>query len=164
MNQLIISFVCPDKPGLVDLLSQTINDHEGNWQTSSLHHLAGYFAGVLQVSVNNEQSQKLTSALEALTPFTFTIVSSENNTKDKANLTLQVTANDRPGIIKELSSVVHHHGGNLLKLISFTESAPHTGQEMFNAELQINIDVNSIDELVEAIEQLANDIMVDIHR
>ena len=164
MNQLIISFVCPDKPGLVDLLSQTINSHEGNWQTSSLHHLAGYFAGVIQVSVSDEQSKKLTAALEALTQFTFTIVSSENNTKDKANLTLQVTANDRPGIIQELSSVVHHHNGNLLKLVSFTESAPHTGQEMFNAELKLNIDINSIDELVEAIEQLANDIMVDIQR
>ena len=164
MNQLIISFVCPDKPGLVDLLSQTINSHEGNWQTSSLHHLAGYFAGVVQVSVSDEQSKKLTAALEALSQFTFTIVSSENNTKDKANLTLQVTANDRPGIIQELSSVVHHHNGNLLKLVSFTESAPHTGQEMFNAELKLDIDINSIDELVESIEQLANDIMVDIQR
>ncbi|MCI2284662.1 hypothetical protein L3081_16290 [Colwellia sp. MSW7] len=43
MNHIIISCIGADKKGIVDTLSNVINEHDGNWQVSSLHHLSGYF-------------------------------------------------------------------------------------------------------------------------
>jgi len=56
MNHLIISCIGPDKTGLVDTLSKIISKHEGNWQVSSLHHLSGFFAGVIEIAVASEKT------------------------------------------------------------------------------------------------------------
>ncbi|MCW8865773.1 MAG: amino acid-binding protein, partial [Colwellia sp.] len=128
MNHLVISCIGPDKAGLVDSLSTIINDHQGNWQVSSLHHLSGFFAGVIEVAVDENQCQSLMTALKAISGLSCQI---EKATKDSeqvnTNLVLELTANDRAGIVQEISSVIHQQGGNLIKLVSSQASAPHTG-------------------------------------
>ena len=165
MNHLIISCIGPDKTGLVDALSKTIINHQGNWQVSSLHHLSGFFAGVIEVAVDKNQCQALVSALKAIPDLNCQIeVSEKDAEKVSSNLVLELTANDRAGIIQDVSSVIHQQGGNLIKLVSSQASAPHTGQLMFNAKVQVTINDNDIDDLVSALEHIADDLMVDISR
>ena len=64
MNHLVISCIGPEQAGLVDTLSRIISKHQGNWQVSSLHHLSGFFAGVIEVAVAHENSDKLISDLK----------------------------------------------------------------------------------------------------
>jgi glycine cleavage system regulatory protein len=75
-----------------------------------------------------------------------------------------LTANDRTGIIQEISSIIHQQGGNLIKLVSQQSSAPHTGHELFKAKATISVDENTIESLICALEDLADDLMVDISR
>lgn len=165
MNHLVISFTSPDKPGLVDKLSNIIKQHQGNWQTSSLHHLSGFFAGIIEVVVATEQTDTLIAALKSLTDFNLNIeVATVASPKVPANLVLELTANDRSGIIQEISSTIHQQGGNLLKLVSSQESAAHSGQDLFKATATIVIDKNAIEPLITQIESLADDLMVDISR
>ena len=165
MNHLIISFTSPDKPGLVDKLSKIIKLNHGNWQTSSLHHLSGFFAGVIEVAVTVDQTDALISALKNLSEFSLNIeVANVASPKVPANLVLELTANDRSGIVQEISSIIHQKGGNLLKLVSSQESAAHSGQDLFKAKATITIDNNAIDPLISEIESLADDLMVDISR
>ncbi|GAA5131784.1 glycine cleavage system protein R [Thalassotalea piscium] len=163
MNHLVISFISPDKPGLVDKLSHTIKQYQGNWQTSSLHHLSGFFAGIIEVAVDEGQTDALKNALNNLPNFNVTIeVATALSPKSPASLVLELTANDRPGIIQEISSVIHQQGGNLLKLVSSQESAPHSGQDLFKAKATITINKDALAPLVTQIESLADDLMVDI--
>jgi len=165
MNHLVISCIGPDQIGLVDLLSKIINDHHGNWQVSSLHHLSGFFAGVIEVTVEESECQNLITALKAITGLKCQIEQAEFNQEQvSTNLLLELTANDRVGIIQEISSVIHQQGGNLIKLVSSQASAPHTGQLMFNAKVQIAINSAEIDDLVSALEHIADDLMVDVTR
>lgn len=165
MNHLVISFTSPDKPGLVDKLSNVIKHHQGNWQTSSLHHLSGFFAGIIEVAVIPEQTDALIDALKSLSGFNMNIeVCSVDSPKVSANLVLELTANDRSGIVQEISSTIHQQGGNLLKLVSSQESAAHSGQDLFKATATIVIDKNAIEPLITQIESLADDLMVDISR
>ena len=69
MNHLVISFITKDRPGVVDLLSKVIKQHQGNWQTSSLHHLSGFFTGILEIAVEDEQCDALTHAISSLPDF-----------------------------------------------------------------------------------------------
>lgn len=165
MNQLVVSFIGPDRPGLVDLLSNTIKQHQGNWQTSSMHHLSGFFAGVVEISITKQNAQALVTALNDMSELTCNIeVASPSNTVKQANLVLELTANDRAGIVQDISSVIHRQGGNLLKLVSTQDSAAHSGQVMFKAKAQVCINEQHIDDIVSAIEGIADDIMVDISR
>ncbi len=165
MNHLIISCIGPDQTGLVDTLSKIISKHQGNWQVSSLHHLSGYFAGVIEVAVASEKSESLINELKTMTGLSCQIETAEPNLpKVVSNLVLEITANDRAGIVQEVSSVIHHQNGNLIKLVSSKNSAAHSGQNIFKAKVQIAIDDKSVDGLIGALEQIADDLMVDISR
>ena len=165
MNHLIISCIGPDKTGLVDTLSKVISKHQGNWQVSSLHHLSGFFAGVIEVAVASEKSESLISELKAINGLSCQIEVAEPDLPDVvSNLVLEITANDRAGIVQEVSSVIHHQNGNLIKLISSNDSAAHSGQDIFKAKAEIAIDDKSVDHLISALEQIADDLMVDISR
>ncbi|WDE00402.1 glycine cleavage system protein R [Thalassomonas actiniarum] len=165
MNYIVISFIGPDRPGLVDKLSNIINRHQGNWQTSSMHHLSGFFAGVLEVAVSEENSQALINALNDI-PELKTQIETGNAvaSPEQADIVLELTANDREGIIQEITSVIHRQGGNLLKLVSSQSPAAHSGQTMFKAKTRISVNEDSIDELISALENIADDLMVDISR
>jgi len=165
MNHIVISCIGADQAGIVDTLSNIINEHEGNWQVSSLHHLSGFFAGVIEVAVSESNTQALVSALDNIDSLNCQIeVAKSTSEKANSNLVLELTANDRPGIVQEVSSVIHRQGGNLIKLVSSQASAAHTGQLMFNAKVQVAMNETDVDELVSALEHIADDLMVDIAR
>ena len=165
MNHIVISCIGADKTGIVDTLSNVINQHEGNWQVSSLHHLSGFFAGVIEVAVSKDNTQALVQALHHIDSLTCQIeIATPTSASVTANLLLELTANDRVGIVQEISSVIHLQGGNLIKLISSQTSAAHTGQLMFNAKVHIAINETDVDALVSALEHIADDLMVDIAR
>mgnify|MGYP005987586893 CR=1 FL=1 len=165
MHHIIISFIGEDKAGIVDTLSNIISEHDGNWQVSSLHHLSGFFTGVIEVAVSENKTQGLVTALKGVDGLNSQIeIAKSTSEQVSTNLVLELTANDRAGIVQEISSVIHQQGGNLIKLVSSQASAAHTGQLMFNAKVQVAINEAEVDELVSALEHIADDLMVDITR
>ena len=165
MNHLVISFITPDRPGIVDLISNAVNKHHGNWQKSSLNHMSGSFAGVVEIACADDNIQALSTELLALKGFKIQIEQAKTvDSIEQTQLMLELTANDRIGIVNEISSVIHHAGGNLLKLISSQENAPHSGQDLFKAKVTIAINSSDIDNMINALENLADDLMVDISR
>lgn len=163
MNHLVISCIGPDRTGIVDTLSSIISRHDGNWQVSSLHHLSSFFAGVIEVAVDEKNTQALTNDLKNITGLSCQVELAEPNLEQvSTNLLLELTANDRAGIVQEISSVIHHQGGNLIKLVSSQSSAPHTGQLMFKAKVQVAMKDDNLDNLINALEHIADDLMVDI--
>lgn len=165
MMHLVISFMAPDRPGVVDSLANLITLKGGNWQDSSMHHLSGYFAGAVEVAVAENAVADLMTEIKAL-PELETIIKIADTVSAEIipSVILELTANDRSGIVQEISSTIHHQGGNLLKLVSSKASAPHTGQNLFKAKATIAVADNSVDELIDALENLADDLMVDISR
>ena len=165
MNHIVISCIGPDKTGLVDSLSKVIAKHHGNWQVSSLHHLSGFFAGVIEVAVASEHCDSLINDLTLINDLSCQIkVAKPDVPAVKSNVVLDITANDRTGIVQDVSSVIHHQGGNLIKLECAQESAAHSSQELFKATVQVAIEGDSVDTLIGALENIADDLMVDISR
>jgi glycine cleavage system regulatory protein len=52
----------------------------------------------------------------------------------------------------------------MLKLVSVQDNAPHTGQVLFKAKITLSVDNEQTDSLIGALEDLADDLMVDISR
>ncbi len=63
---LVLTVIGDDKPGLVELLSDVIARHQGNWLESSMAQLAGKFAGILKVSVDEQSAEALIADLKRL--------------------------------------------------------------------------------------------------
>ncbi|AWB58656.1 ACT domain-containing protein [Colwellia sp. Arc7-D] len=165
MNHLIISFMTADRPGIVKVLSDLISEHKANWEKSSLHQISGVFAGVVEIAVPAENATELADKLAILPGFKMQIEHVQQEVSaPETILVLELTANDRSGIVQEISSTIHHHGGNLLKLVSTQEIAPHAGHELFKAKVTISVNKNTIDTMIDALENLADDLMVDISR
>lgn len=167
MNHLIISFITADRPGIVDTLSNVISKHQGNWQKSSLHQMSGIFAGVVEIACPDNTAQLLSNELSALDNFKMQIehaTSAATSASAGTQVILELTANDRAGIVQEISSAIHSKGGNLLKLVSTQEIAPHAGHELFKAKVTIDVSNSDIDNMISALENLADDLMVDISR
>lgn len=164
MNQLILSFICPDRPGLVDTLSDVVKHHDGNWQTSSLHHLSGFFSGVVEIAVTEAQTSALIDKIKSIPQFKCVIEQAHQHAASQASIVLELTANDRSGIVQDIASVVHQQGGNLLKLVSSHEGAAHSGVALFKAKVSIDVATHKIDDLIAGLESTADDLMVDISR
>jgi len=165
MKHVIISFISPDRPGLVDTISNTVKQFKGNWQSSSLHHMSGFFSGVIEIAVEQVNSEPLIKAIKDIDGLESNIkIADEIKNAQQPQVVLELTANDRAGIVQEISSVIHHQGGNLLKVVSKTETAAHSGQELFIAKVTVSINDDKTDDLIEAIEGLADDLIVDVSR
>lgn len=164
MQSLVISIMGKDKPGLVDSLAKCVYKHQGNWQGSSFAHMAGMFTGFVEVHVSDDEKQNLINALDGISDLSVQSVAVTGETdSNTTTLTVNVMGNDKAGIVQELTSVLHQFNLNILTFASHCESAPNWGSLIFKAKAEIGVPEDFDDgALQEALEALANDLVVDI--
>ena len=167
MNKsLVMTIIGPDRPGLVESLSATIAEHGGNWLESRMAHLAGHFTGILRIECPEENMGGLLSALRGGDVSGLEVHVREEATPESVHtrcLRFDVVGNDRPGIIRQLSTAIAQSGGNLEKLESHLESAAMAGHPVFHATGSVCV-AQDFDEtiLVEALEDLGDDLSVSL--
>ena len=162
MKQLVLTIVGKDQSGLVENVSTIVVNHKGSWLASNLSHLGGYFAGIVQVELPDEQTASFKDALKGIGHVTVQEDSFElNNSCQQINFV--ITGNDRPGIVNELSSIIKHKGANITHFTSNQQSAPNWGVPLFNAVATVELPVGMCKEVViDALEELASDLIVDV--
>ncbi|HZV55201.1 MAG TPA: ACT domain-containing protein [Rhodocyclaceae bacterium] len=163
---LILTVIGDDRPGLVGELSAAISAHQGNWLESSMSHLAGKFAGIVNVAVPTGNVEALKAALVGLSGLK---VSAETSTAQKSavagrRLKLSLVGHDRIGIVREVSQVLARHAVNVEDLATHTSSAPMSAEVMFHANIEL-LAGNDLDAraLTAELERISNDLMVDIN-
>jgi len=129
--------------------------------------LAGRFAGVLLVGVDDSQAESLTAALEGLEPQGLKVLVERSVEGDAAAgtraLVLDLVGQDRPGIVRDISSALAQRGVNVIELHTFVSSAPMSGEPLFNATAHLLSPADlRLPELRELLERLADDLMVEI--
>lgn len=165
---LIATIIGPDRPGLVESLSETVSQHGGNWTESRMAHLAGHFAGMVQIEIGPDAVEALKADLAALSGkcLTVSVVADESEALDSVNLnhwTLQLVGQDRSGIVSQVSRVIAEHGLNVESLETERESAPMSGEMLFKATATLSgPDDSRLDELRQSLEAIAHDLMVEI--
>jgi glycine cleavage system regulatory protein len=167
MTTLVLTIIGADRPGLVDSLADVISVHGGNWMESRMAHLGGKFAGILRVSVSRENVDALRSALKELET-TGLGVRAEADTAILADgdfipVTLELVGNDRPGIVREITHVLASQGVNVEEFNTECTEAPMSGGQLFRTSAQLRLPASlDHEQLRQALEQVAHDLMVDI--
>ncbi len=167
MTSLVITLTGPDRPGLVNALSNTAAEHGANWADSVMANFAGEFAGIVHLEVPPENCAALVSALRALdAPDLRILVSVARNAGRAAatrRLKLDLVGNDRPGIIHAISSQLALHGVGIDTMQTHIASGPWSGEQMFNMTADLTVPAGlDPDKLRAGLEGLANELMVDL--
>ncbi len=167
MTSLVLTVIGPDRPGLVEALSETIAEHGANWQESRMSRLEGWFAGLLRVSIPDAQAADLTRALDELgsrgLQVTVQAAAPAPSTAETRALRLELIGQDRPGIIRQLSHVLAERRVNVDELDTNVTSAPMSGEPMFRARASLRVPSSvPLEELRETLEKIANELMVDL--
>ena len=168
MNKtLVLTAICADRPGLIQMLSEVIYSHEASWEESSMAHLAGQFAGILTVNVDENVIPSLEKDLRGLSNHGMSVTLNESmDSADAVNqhtIWLDLTCHDKPGIMREVSNVFVAQGVSIQSLDTEVVSASMSGGDMFVAGAQLLVPKDfDMENLQQALEGLSDDLMVDL--
>ncbi len=166
-TDLVLTLIGDDRPGLVEEVSETVAEYGGNWQQGSMSRLAGKFAGILRVSVEEDDADRLIEALFNLPDLRLTVErvdpGSGEGVGDERNLRLSLVGNDRAGIVRDISRTLARQGVNLERLNTECQSAPMSADTLFHATAELKVPATvDADALQEELERLADDLIVDL--
>lgn len=164
---LILTIVGPDRPGLVNLISDKVAALGGNWLESRMANLAGQFAGIVHVHVAPAKVEALLVALRELEAHGLRIVVTRGT--DRAGeahgrkMRLEVVGQDRPGVVRDISHALASRGVSIEELVTDFVSGSMSGESLVRASARLLVPAQlGTSELREALEALANDLMVDL--
>lgn len=168
MATLVLTVIGDDKAGLVDTLAATVAARGGNWERSQMAELAGKFAGIVMVTVPDQSTRQLIADLEAIEHRGLLHITVEeavpaSATQPRSRWTIELLGADRPGIVREISSVLAAHEVNIDELRTSTSEAPMSGGVLFSAWAQVSIPAGlDLGALRRSLEALAGELMVDL--
>ena len=166
MVELVLTVIARDRPGIVETLAEKVADHSGNWIDSAMSRLGGEFAGVLRVEIPDEQADALQQTLAGLAKEGLDITVRRGAAPAPPSghhVRLALTGLDHKGIVLEVTRVLASHGVSIDELQTNIFTGSMGGEPMFSAHADVvlpdDLDTN---DLREALERIASDIMVDI--
>lgn len=143
-NQLVISALGEDRPGLVDELSRWILDNGCNIADSRMMVLGGEFAVLLLVTGNWSKIARLENQLGAMQDrlgMALTAKRTEPRPQqgDFLPYAVDVVALDHPGIVHNLANFFSTRGINIQDLSTASYAAAHTGTPMFSVHMILDV-------------------------
>ena len=165
-KELVVTFVGDDRPGIVQEMSQRVTARDGNWLESQMTRLAGKFAGVARVSVDEAVFASLVEDMQSIPGISVLLEAPTDASEDFQALSfvLNIIGPDRPGILSEVSGALLAKGVNVVvELETRVGPAPMTGDQTFFAEASILVPATvSMALLQEQLNEVADALALDI--
>lgn len=165
-TSLILTLIGPDRPGLVNAVAACAGQCGANWMESRMSHLADQFAGVVRLEVDAAARDALEVALRGLASEGLHVAIARGGERAPAGMrrvSLDLVGHDRPGIVREISTVLARHGVSIEVLETSCESASMSGEPLFRAHAELMVPgVADLAAIRADLEALANELMVDL--
>ena len=164
MNNLIISAVGSDRPGIVSEISGVITSHGGNVEESRMSRLGSDFAIIMLVTVAPDWEESLEVALKSITELTITTKPTKlPQVSDGRQFRIDLSGADNEGIVKVLSKYLAEKSINILEMETHTSQAPVSGTPLFNLNAFVSIPNDVEEKLIQSdLSQIAQDLGVEI--
>jgi glycine cleavage system regulatory protein len=166
MATFTLTCVGDDRPGLVSALAAPISAHGASWERSQMARLAGKFAGVLLLEVEQERAEALVADLTALEDIGLHVVlerTDEPVEQPSVRLHLELIGADHPGIVAEISAALAAQRIGIEELNTDVRAAPMAGGTLFEAYAVLEAPpATSVDDLRSMLETIADELMVQI--
>jgi len=167
-EKIVITLFAKDRPGIVRALSNTVLEHQGNWLESSLSRLCGQFTGIVHIEIAKDMHAELVKALSQLADQGIHVtlqksVYVQQDDQTVNGLQILVEANDRPGIVNEITNALAEASVNVDNMDTECESASMAGYNLFRAHLFLVLPEDLTEkDLEQVLEDVSDDLMVSI--
>ena len=165
---LVMTLLGRDQPGIVEAISKVVAEHGGNWEESHMARLSDRFAGFIRVSAPQTSAGDLEAGLLSLAGkgLDLTVERSDDaeTPAEVTRATLDLVGNDRPGILREITSALASQDVNVIRLETRCSSAPMSGEMLFHAKADLLCPAGlAFESLRETLERLGHDMMVEVN-
>ncbi|MBP7736766.1 MAG: ACT domain-containing protein [Spirochaetes bacterium] len=169
-SYIVLTAVGSDRPGLVDEISSFLAARKINIEDSRMAVLGGEFAVVLLASGAKDMVEKLGGQLAALEKNTglsvqvkSTVAPQERKITPSMPHRLVATSMDHPGIVHEITRILHKRNINIESMETRVTNAPLSGAPIFNMRCVINIPVEEkASSIRRELEKLGDRMDIDI--
>ena len=166
-TSLVVTVIGPDRPGLVNLLSDRGREAGASWAESRMANLAGQFAGIVRFDVDAAQADTLAASLQALQSLGLSVLIARGRgaaaSPDSHLVKLELLGHDRPGIVRDISRVLAEQAISIEELTTEIVSGAMSGEQMFQAKAVLRVPAAlATADVRRVLEGLANELMVDI--
>lgn len=166
---LVVTLTCPDRPGIVDRVTEAISGFSANWEESRMAHLGGEFAGIVKISVPQEEAEAVAAALwgmaddEMTVAVKFTKSGASESAGEHGLYELRLEGADHEGIVHTVSHYLAGRGINVETMDTEVVRAPVCGTPLFHMVAQIKVPPElPLPELNANLDHIGEDLGVDI--
>jgi glycine cleavage system regulatory protein len=161
MIELVLTIIGRDRAGVVASLADVIRFHDGNWKRSEMAEIAGTFAGVVVVEVDDDRVDELLTNLLVLRDQGLHVTAQQVEepvvAPDADEVRLRLTGDDRPGVVHEISTAISDAGISISRLGTVTDLPGEDGGKRFEITIQLAVPVGTdIDALLDSIMRAAD--------
>ena len=144
MHHVILTAIGPDRPGLVDQISEYVFARAGNIEDSRMVNLRGRFAVMMLIGGDSTALDKLRAEAAALSKQTALEVELHDAPPGHRGGTavayrLTGTTIDQPGLVNRIAKLLRGMNVNIESLETQLRPAPYTGSPMFEMELILSV-------------------------
>jgi glycine cleavage system regulatory protein len=165
-TKVILSAVGSDRPGLTQALADAVLAAGGNWLESHLSRLGGKYVGSVLVEIDEDRLPALENRIrdvDASGLHVSIVAAGEEPTGPAHLVSIELVGQDRPGIVREVTTVLAQLGVNIEDFGSGTENSSWSGERLFRATARLNIPAEtSLEQVRNALEAISGEIMVDL--
>jgi glycine cleavage system regulatory protein len=166
---LVVTITCPDRPGIVERITEVLVAFSANWEESRLARLGGDFAGIAKISVPPEQAEPLARALRDLAQEQLTVVvkvtqsAAPDAWAGYPLFELRLVGADHEGIVHRVSAYLASQGINVEALETEMVPAPVSATPLFQMQAQIKVPPGlALAELRRNLDRIGDELGVDI--
>jgi len=166
VNQaIILTVVGSDRPGLTRAIADAVFEVDGNWLESHLSRLGGKYVGSVLVDLPADRLSELEDAtrkIDAIGIKVDLVAPIETTEREGARLTIEIVGQDRPGIVRTVTTVLAGLDVNIEAFTTSIEGSAWSGAPLFRAKAELLIPAGlAMREVREALEGISGEIMVD---
>ena len=171
-TQVILVVSGSDRPGLTKALADAVHAAGGNWLESHLSRLGGKYVGSVLVELSAAALPALEAQVRSVdaTGLHVALVPADDvpDTGGEApppggeEVSVELVGQDRPGIVREVTTALAALGVNIDSLTTGTERGAWSGESLFRAEAVVTLPVGvTRDQVQAALEGISGEVMVD---
>ncbi len=162
---MILTVVGCDRPGLTQAVAEAVAAAGGNWLESHLSRLRGMYVGSILVELPHAKMDGFREAMARIDSSGLQVTllpAGDEKPTTGSEMAIQIVGQDRPGIVRELTTAIASLGGNIDRFVSSVVSGSWTGALLFRATAEVTLPLHvSEDHVREALESVSGEIMVD---
>ena len=170
MQELVITAVGPDRPGLIGRLTAPLYEASANVADSRMVNLRGQFALLLLAELPQASIAPVQARLHAVAEelgLTVSFRGGEQTGRPPATVgvpfRLGIYALDQPGLVHRITDLLQRHGVNVEELTTRAQPRPQTGAPLFSMELVLTLPASlPIRTLRKELEHLCDELNCDL--